>query len=49
MIKVHVPRDQEVKNQRVIAEKTPQIMKYGQDVIIQKWTYDNILQYGKWY
>ena len=38
----------EVKNQRVIAKRTSQIMKYGQDVIIQKWTNDNI-QYGKWY
>ena len=34
----------EVKNQRV----TSQIMKYGQDVIIQKRT-DDIIQCGKWY
>ena len=26
---------------RVIAKRTSQIMKYGQDVIIQKWTDDN--------
>ena len=45
---MHVPRAHEVKNQRVIAKRTSQIMKYGQDVIIQKWTDDNI-QYGKWY
>ena len=31
----------EVKNQRVIAKRTSQLMKYGQDVIIQKWTDDN--------
>ena len=31
----------EVKNQRVIAKRTSQIMKYGQDVIIQKRTDDN--------
>ena len=30
----------EVKNQRVIAKRTSQIMKYGQDVIIQKRTDD---------
>ena len=30
------------KNQRVIAKRTSQIMKYGQDVIIQKRTDDNI-------
>ena len=36
------------KNQRVIAKRTFQIIKYGQDVIIQKWTDDNI-QYGNWY
>ena len=28
------------KNQRVIAKRTSQIMKYGQDVIIQIWTDD---------
>ena len=32
----------EVKNQRVIAKRTSQIMKYGQDVIIQQRTDDNI-------
>ena len=36
IIKIHVPRAHEVKNQRVIAKRTSQIMKYGQDVIIQK-------------
>ena len=48
IIKTHVPRAHEVKNQRVIAKRTSQIMKYGQDVIIQKRTDDNI-QFGKWY
>ena len=43
-----IPRANEVRIQRVIAKRTSQIMKYGQDVIIQKWTDDNI-QYGKWY
>ena len=38
----------EVKNQHVIAKRTSQIMKYGQDIIIQKRTDDKI-QYGKWY
>ena len=42
IIKMHVPRAHEVKNQRVIAKRTSQIMKYGQDVIIQKRTDDNI-------
>ena len=42
IIKIHVPRAHEVKNQRVIAKRTSQIMKYGQDVIIQKLTDDNI-------
>ena len=42
IIKIHVPRAHEVKNQRVIAKRTSQIMKYGQDVIIQKQTDDNI-------
>ena len=32
---MHVPRALEVKNQCVIAKRTSQIMKYGQDVIIQ--------------
>ena len=32
----------EVKNQRVIAKRASQIMKYGQYVIIQKRTDDNI-------
>ena len=36
------------KNQRVIAKRTSQIMKYGQDVITQIRTDDNI-QFGKWY
>ena len=36
IIKIHVPRAHEVKNQRVIAKRTSQIMKYGQDVIIQQ-------------
>ena len=39
---VHVPRAHEVKNQRVIAKRTSQIMKYGQDVIVQIRTDDNI-------
>ena len=34
--------------QRVIAKRTSQIMKYGQDVIIQKRTDDDI-RFGKWY
>ena len=38
----------ELMKQRVMAKRTSQIMKYGQDVIIEKWTDDNI-QYGKWY
>ena len=42
IIKIHVPRAHEVKNQRVIAKRTSQTMKYGQDVIIQKRTDDNI-------
>ena len=38
-----------IKNQKSkIAKRTSQTMKYGQDVIIQKWTDDDI-QYGKWY
>ena len=41
-IKTHAPRAHEVKHQRVIAKRTSQIMKYGQDVIIQKRTDDNI-------
>ena len=32
---IHVPPAHEVKNQRVIVKRTSQIMKYGQDVIIQ--------------
>ena len=47
-LKIHVPRAHEVKNQRVMAKRTSQTMKYGQYVIIQNWTDDNI-QYGKWY
>ena len=39
-MKIHVPRAQEVKIQRVIAKRTSQIMKYGQDVIIQRRTDD---------
>ena len=42
IIKIHVPRAHEVENQRVIAKRTSQIMKYGQDVTIQKRTDDNI-------
>ena len=42
IIKIYVPRAHEVKYQRVIAKRTSQIMKYGQDVIIQKRTDDNI-------
>ena len=47
---MYVPRAHEVKNQRVLAKRTSQIMKYGQNVIlvIQKRTDDNI-QFGKWY
>ena len=44
---MYVPRAHGVKNQRVIAKRTSQIMKYGQDVIIRKRT-DDIL-FGKWY
>ena len=32
----------ELKNQRVTAKRTSQIMKYGQDATIQKRTDDNI-------
>ena len=32
IIKIYVPRAHEVKNERVIAKRTSQIMKYGQDV-----------------
>ena len=35
IIKIDVPRAHEVKNQRVIAKRTSQIMNYGQVVIIQ--------------
>ena len=42
IIKIHVPRAHEVENQRGIAKRTSQIMKYGQDVINQKWTDDDI-------
>ena len=45
---IYVPEGHEAKNQRVIAKGTSQIMKYGQDVIIPKRTYDNI-QFGKWF
>ena len=38
----------EVNNQRAIAKRTSQIMKYGQDVIIQIGQMYNI-QNGKWY
>ena len=37
-----VPRAHEVKNQRVMVKRTSLIMKYGQDVIIQIRTDDNI-------
>ena len=30
------PRAHEVKNQRVVAKRTSQNMKYGQDAIVQK-------------
>ena len=30
------------QNRRATAKRTSQIMKYGLDVIIQKWTDDNI-------
>ena len=40
-IKIHVPRAHEVKNQRVIVKRTSQIMKYGQDVIIQQMIISN--------
>ena len=46
-MKIHVPRAHEVKNQRVIAKGTSQIIKHGQYVIIQKWADDKI-QFGKW-
>ena len=39
---IHVPRAHEVINQRVIVKRTSQIMKYGQDVIIQIPTDNNI-------
>ena len=45
---IHVPRAHEVKYQCVIANRTSQIMKCEQYVIIQKRTDDN-MQYGKWY
>ena len=48
IITIQVPRAHEVRNQRVIAKRTSQIMKHGRDVIILKWTDDNI-QDGKWY
>ena len=38
----------EVNNQRAIAMRTSQIMKYGQNVIIQIGQLYNI-QNGKWY
>ena len=38
----------ELKNQRVIVKRISKIMKYGQDVIIQIRTDDNI-QSGKWH
>ena len=44
IIKIHVAH--EVKNQRVVAKRTSQIMECGQDVIMQKRTdffYINIL------
>ena len=36
------------ENQRAIAKRTSQIMKYGQDVIIQIGKMYNI-KHGKWY
>ena len=40
IIKIQVPH--EVKNQRAIAKRTSQIMKYGQNVIIQNGQIKNI-------
>ena len=37
-----------VNNKRAIAKRTSQIMKYGQDVIIQIGQMYNIIN-GKWY
>ena len=42
IIKIQVPQAHEVRNQRVIAKRTSQIMKDEQNVIIQKWIDDNI-------
>ena len=42
IIKIQVPRAHEINNQRVIAKRTSQIMKHGQDVKFQKWADDNI-------
>ena len=44
-LKIQVPRAHEVKNQCVISKRTSQIMKHGQDVIIQKW---KDVYYPKW-
>ena len=38
IINIQVPRAHEIKNQRVTAKSTSQIMKYGQNLIIQKLT-----------
>ena len=45
---MYVPH--EVKNQRALAKRTSQIMKYGQDVIVQSGKmYRSNIQNGKWY
>ena len=36
IIKIHIPRPHDVKNQHMITKMTSQIMEYGQDVILQK-------------
>ena len=46
IINIQVPH--EVNDQRAIAKRTSQIMKYGQDVSIQIGPMYNI-QNGKWY
>ena len=42
IIKIHVPRAHEVKNRCVIVKRSSQIMKCGQDIIIQIRTDENI-------
>ena len=46
IMNIYVPN--EVKYQRAIAKRTSQVMKYGQDVIIQNGKM-YIIQNGKWY